>query len=432
MKALHRSASIATLAGLVVALTGIFAAAGNVKAAGSTVGNGSASSCTEAALRSAVASGGPITFNCGNNATIALTQALTITADTDLDGKGKVTLDGQGNTRLVHVSTGVKFSTEKIALINGSAKSSDGAGNGAGLWNEGGDVTLTDTTIDAGSADHDGAAIYNQDGTLMLMRTTLSNGQAKGDGGALYVEKGTVTLGNVTVSGNVATGNGGGLFNAGGAVKVINVTFYKNEASGDGRDVYESDGQIMLSNTIIANPALKPTDRATLTNCKDVTVGNNAGKNIMDGGHNLQYPEKSCGDGIMMGNPRLSVLGDYGSYTKTHALFIGSLAIDRGSAAVCEAAPISRLDQRQVERPDGDARGSVSCDIGAYEVVPAPPTPVPVPTLTPVPQISYPNNPPSNNPPHNNPPPKNPPPPPPFSCPPGMYPIGNPPHCVVG
>ncbi len=74
----------------------------------------------------------------------------------------------------------------------------------------------------------------------------------------------------------------------------------------------------------------------------------------------------SCGDGNGGNDPLLGVLQDNGGFTFTDEPGVGSSAIDSGDNASCGAT-----DQRGVSRPlDGDANGSVICDIGAVEVAP--------------------------------------------------------------
>jgi hypothetical protein len=63
-----------------------------------------AGSCTEAALRAAIASRDVVTFNCGADpVTIAVSSPIAVPTDrnTVIDGGGKVTLDGGGVTRIL-------------------------------------------------------------------------------------------------------------------------------------------------------------------------------------------------------------------------------------------------------------------------------------------------------------------------------------------
>jgi len=54
-----------------------------------TVGDGTAGSCTNAALQTAATAGGTIVFNCGASpVTIPITQTVTFTTETVLDGGG--------------------------------------------------------------------------------------------------------------------------------------------------------------------------------------------------------------------------------------------------------------------------------------------------------------------------------------------------------
>ncbi len=62
-------------------------------------------------------------------------------------------------------------------------------------------------------------------------------------------------------------------------------------------------------------------------------------------------------------DPVLGPLGINGGSTLTHALNVGSPAIDKGDPLTCAAT-----DQRAVTRPrDGDNDGTSVCDIGAFE-----------------------------------------------------------------
>ena len=65
------------------------------------------------------------------------------------------------------------------------------------------------------------------------------------------------------------------------------------------------------------------------------------------------------GSNIIITDPKLGALGNYGGYTQTISLLPGSSAIDAGNDATC-----ATNDQRGVTRPQG-----AHCDVGAYEYV---------------------------------------------------------------
>jgi hypothetical protein len=73
------------------------------------IGRGTPSSCTSAAVVSAVALGGVITFNCGPNPVTITMSATAKVVNTHrrtvLDGGGKVILNGAGSQRILYMNT---------------------------------------------------------------------------------------------------------------------------------------------------------------------------------------------------------------------------------------------------------------------------------------------------------------------------------------
>src|SRR5439155_16221982 len=70
--------------------------------------DGAADSCTAAALATALAAGGIVTFNCGAApATITITATISLPTDRDtvIDGGNTVTLDGGGAVRILDWSS---------------------------------------------------------------------------------------------------------------------------------------------------------------------------------------------------------------------------------------------------------------------------------------------------------------------------------------
>jgi hypothetical protein len=80
-------------------------------------------------------------------------------------------------------------------------------------------------------------------------------------------------------------------------------------------------------------------------------IGDGSGSSITNGEGNQVGSASSPID------PRLGPLADNGGPTRTHALLLGSPAVDAASTPDCPTT-----DQRGVSRPQGAA-----CDIGSYE-----------------------------------------------------------------
>jgi hypothetical protein len=66
-------------------------------------------------------------------------------------------------------------------------------------------------------------------------------------------------------------------------------------------------------------------------------------------------------------------LANNGGNSQTHALLDGSPAIDAGDNAACAAPPVNNVDQRGQPRhialADGNGDGTITCDIGAFELL---------------------------------------------------------------
>jgi CSLREA domain-containing protein/uncharacterized repeat protein (TIGR01451 family) len=215
---------------------------------------------------------------------------------------------------------------------------------------------------------------------LTIANSTIANnrvtgGAVEGLGGGIYV-LGKFSLTNSTVSGNSAesTGlvvQGGGVLLAidpasaeGSEGTIVNSTIAGNGVGtaglGGGLAVYNPEptlgGSAALSvkNTIVAGN----TGPAGTSDCAPVAM--------VTSDHNISS-DASClftdAGSKQNTNPLLGGLANNGGETDTLALQPGSPAIDAGTNAGCPPT-----DQRGVTRPQGAA-----CDIGAFELVPAPP-----------------------------------------------------------
>ncbi|MDC0358985.1 hypothetical protein OAO01_09220, partial [Oligoflexia bacterium] len=190
------------------------------------VGDGTAASCTEAALSSAIAQGGTTTFNCGTApVTISLSSEKKITKDTILDGGGLVTLSGAGKTRILSMDTGNFESTtphltvQRLTFTGGKAKGTavrlgtDVDGGGGAIYYYGGSVTAIDCIFSENGAaelgpDVGGGAIYGVGvGTTTVVGCQIDGNRAS-NGGAIGALHTGLAIYNSTITNNVATGHG--------------------------------------------------------------------------------------------------------------------------------------------------------------------------------------------------------------------------------
>jgi hypothetical protein len=209
------------------------------------VGTGTPQSCTEAALRAAVTTGGIVTFDCGPDpAIITLTQALTINniagadmqGDTVIDGGDLVTLSGGGTTRIIYLNACAPpyndprcdihphpaLTVQRLTFANGHDDSPDGGG---AIYRQGGALTVIDCVFlnnvcaTTGQDTAGGAIRLVQATPALIVGSTIgqpdqvnkcSNGGAIGS-----LQASPVTIINTTIDSNEATGVGGNPGNGG-------------------------------------------------------------------------------------------------------------------------------------------------------------------------------------------------------------------------
>ena len=158
-----------------------------------------------------------------------------ITTDINITGLGAamVTVDGANNHRPFNIDSGVTVHLSGLTITHGNASAvaggggilnsgtltvsdsiiSDGAANsGAGIYNFGGNITLTNSTVSGNAASGSGGGIYNDNaGTMTMLNSTISGNTAHFFGGGIHINSGTMTLTNGTISGNSAVSGGGGI-----------------------------------------------------------------------------------------------------------------------------------------------------------------------------------------------------------------------------
>lgn len=267
---------------------------------GGVVGDGTAVSCTETALNTALSGGGSITFNCGAMPhTIPITSEKLITANTTVDGSNLITLDGGGNNRIFHLQIGITFTLRQININNGFTLQEGGgiyadeavtltvenshftgnvstqlvdnyAGGGAISIKRRSNVTVSGSSFANNMAGNGGAIAIggwnttDDGGTIDITSSSFANNIATEDGsipgggdggGAVYLRGGVyATINGSTFSGNQAA-NGGAIHMLHAGVSITDSTFDNNISShnfevGGGGAIYMDGGDDGFTNGI--------------------------------------------------------------------------------------------------------------------------------------------------------------------------------------
>lgn len=191
-----------------------------------TVGNGTAQSCTRDALAIAVANGGHITFNCGGSTTtIAVGTQIQVPSGkrTVIDGGGTVTLDGGGSSRIFQVAQAGALSVRNLTLKNGYSVPAvagdlpDTYSGGAIAGGYQSNLEIVDSTFQDNRSNSGGALFIGSDATLTIIRSTFS-GNSSWYGGAIMSMLSGLTVVNSTFTANSVARTPNNSFGQGGAI----------------------------------------------------------------------------------------------------------------------------------------------------------------------------------------------------------------------
>ncbi len=203
-----------------------------------------------------------------NVAAATYTENLTIPISLTIDGAGATTTIINGHVDFPSSTSTVTL--RGVTIQNGSAV------NGGGIFNSGGTLTITNSTISGNTASGFGGGfgggIYNSSGTLTLRNVTVSGNHIVGEpnstnpeGGGIYNSGGTLTITNSTVSDNSMNGApnsgfGGGIYNGGGTLTIASSTITGNglqdQASGallEGGGIDNEGGKVMITRSTISD-----------------------------------------------------------------------------------------------------------------------------------------------------------------------------------
>ena len=121
------------------------------------------------------------------------------------------------------------------------------AASGGGIY-EGG--TIYNSRVSGTAHDDGGGAIYAVV-PLTINNSTFTGNQAlAGNGGGIYNSSGTVTITKCDLTGNSASQNGGGIYNSSGSLTVTDSTILGNSAPF-GADIFLAGGTLTNNNSVI-------------------------------------------------------------------------------------------------------------------------------------------------------------------------------------
>ncbi len=283
---------------------------------------------------------------------------------------------------------------------NGGGGAANSEGNaGAGGFGGGGGGNRFGGSAGAGGFGGGGGASDRGGGDALGGRGggngdfTTGGGGGVGLGGGVFNNGGIVSVVNSTFSGNSAVAGGGGsasaqalgggLFNLNGTVTARSATFADNIAADGGRQVFalalgQVSGAAGVATTDLTNSI---SGQADVLVTDVVSFGSNGTSTTTGSGNLIRTATGFTGGVVSTADPLLATLGNNGGLTRTRLPQAGSPAID---ALPASAAGTLTTDQRGFARVFGGG-----LDIGAVEVFspvidPLPPPVVPPPPLPPV------------------------------------------------
>ena len=279
-------------------------------------------------------------------------------------------LDNQSGTAGGGISSAAPLTLDNV-LVSGNVATT----NGGGIYNDA-QLTINDSTIGTmtgftspNSAEGGGGMFDTGMHNTLVEESAIVGNKAVGGGGISSRSLVTLNIVNTTISGNQATDVGAGI-TADGKVNLQNDTVAGNQAANDstsggaGVNAFGS-GVYSFVNTLFQNNVVTGTGAAASCGCS----GSSCKAGVMvTGGHNLSddsscFLQSAVQDQANI-STQLQALAANGGPTESMALLAGTPAVDAGDNASCPPT-----DQRGNMRPaDGNLRGSMQCDIGAFEL----------------------------------------------------------------
>jgi|GEM_PF-1065055 len=310
-------------------------------------------SCTRALLAAAVATGGVVTFNCGPSAVISIDTAIDVPTDRDttIDGKGAVTLDGGGKSRIFTFNgAGYRVNTHRLSLLGLQFANAKASGTMP--------YASAPSPCSQGFYDGYGGAIQLRDGVLLVVDSVFVNDKAEllgpdVGGGAISVNGGlkATIIGSVFQQ-NVAA-NGGAISSLNTNLNVYNSRFADNVAAGNGGNfdtptecsVVATTGQHQVGSGGNAGAIyVDGSGDTTHTYCGVVFSGNHAGLGgyggalfrVVNASKQTTSIDRCLFDGNAAPTGQAGALYIHGSTLQIHASTLRNNSAQSGGAVQCD------------------------------------------------------------------------------------------------
>jgi predicted outer membrane repeat protein len=176
-----------------------------------------------------------------------------------IDGGAGVTVDGNHASRVLQLDAGAQLTLAHLTITHGQAP----GGNGGGINNNGGTLTVSGSTVSANSASSGGGIYNSSGGTVTVSSSTVSvNSASPGGisttlGGGIANDGGTLTVSNSTVSANSASGilspYGGGISSTGPLTVTDSIISSNSAALGGG--IYSTRTLTVSNSRFLSNTA---------------------------------------------------------------------------------------------------------------------------------------------------------------------------------
>jgi CSLREA domain-containing protein len=250
----------------------------------------------------------------------------------------------------------------------------DGGGGGGGIHFDrpNGKLNLTSCHVTGNLVFKNGGGGIESTAPTTVTDSTVSNNTVfigtSESGGGLDIRAGGLDMKTSTISGNVvqnSNGNSAGGIYLQGASNIMNSTVTDNQGAGAG-GIYAGNSLVIRGTIVAANRGNNTVpDVAANTSTAITSQGFNL---VGNGGPITGFNQATDWKGTAAAplDPRLQALADNGGQTPTHALLIGSPAIDSGNS-FGETAD-QRGGGRTLDNPAAPpAVGGDNTDIGAFE-----------------------------------------------------------------